>query len=357
MLAIRLDNIGDVLMTTPALAALAADPSRQVTLLASRAGAALAGHLPCVSDVMVYDCPWTGGLHGDPQADQRLLRQLVERRFDAAVIFTVCTQSALPAALMCRMADIGLRLAHSRENPYALLTDWVRDTDVVCTPMRHEVQRQLDLVARVGFHASDDRLVFECRPAERDTARRKLALAGADPGRPWVVIHPGSSAASRRYPPERFGLAAAGIAARSDAQIVFTGGPDDVAACAQAQQSMGCASVSLAGALSLGELAALIGDAAVVVCNNSAPAHLAAAMGTPTVVLYALTNPQHTPWRVRTRVLNHDVACRNCLKSVCPEGHHGCLLGVEPHEVADAAVALLGGRLARPLAVRLGRAA
>jgi ADP-heptose:LPS heptosyltransferase len=109
--------------------------------------------------------------------------------------------------------------------------------------------------------------------------------------------------------------------------------------------------------LSLGELAALIGDAAVVVCNNSAPAHLAAAMGTPTVVLYALTNPQHTPWRVRTRVLNHDVACRNCLKSVCPEGHHGCLLGVEPHEVADAAVALLGGRLARPLAVRLGRAA
>ena len=106
---------------------------------------------------------------------------------------------------------------------------------------------------------------------------------------------------------------------------------------------------SLAGQLTLGELGALIADAALVVCNNSGPAHLAAAAGTPVVVLYALTNPQHTPWKVPCRVLNHSVPCRNCLKSVCPQGHHRCLLGVEPETVADAAVELLLECTRRPV--------
>jgi ADP-heptose:LPS heptosyltransferase len=70
--------------------------------------------------------------------------------------------------------------------------------------------------------------------------------------------------------------------------------------------------------------------------------HIAAALGTPVVDLYALTNPQHTPWRVPSRVLSHDVPCRNCLKSACPQGHHDCLRGVEPAAVVSAAVALLG---------------
>jgi len=93
--------------------------------------------------------------------------------------------------------------------------------------------------------------------------------------------------------------------------------------------------------LSLGEFAALIAGARLVLCNNSAPAHLAAALGTPVVVAYALTNPQHTPWSVRTRVLSHDVPCRWCLRSVCVEGHHACLRGVPAQALADAALGLI----------------
>jgi ADP-heptose:LPS heptosyltransferase len=97
----------------------------------------------------------------------------------------------------------------------------------------------------------------------------------------------------------------------------------------------------LAGALSLGETVALIERASLLVCNNSLPAHLAAALGTPLVALYALTNPQHTPWQAAARVLSHDVDCRWCLKSRCPQQHHACLRGVMPEEVADAALSLL----------------
>lgn len=68
---------------------------------------------------------------------------------------------------------------------------------------------------------------------------------------------------------------------------------------------------------------------------------MAAALGTPVVDLYALTNPQHTPWQVPSRVLSHDVPCRWCYSSVCRTGHHLCLRGVAPAEVVAAALDLL----------------
>jgi ADP-heptose:LPS heptosyltransferase len=97
---------------------------------------------------------------------------------------------------------------------------------------------------------------------------------------------------------------------------------------------------SLAGALSLEEFAALLAASPLLVSNNTGAVHIAAATGTPVVDLYALTNPQHTPWLVPHRTLSSDVPCRNCFKSVCPEGHHGCLDGVEVEDVVAAACEL-----------------
>ncbi len=104
---------------------------------------------------------------------------------------------------------------------------------------------------------------------------------------------------------------------------------------------MGVPSFSLAGELDLGELAALLAMAPLLIANNTGPVHIAAAVGTPVVDLYALTNPQHTPWGVPSRVLNHDVPCKYCYKSVCPEGHHDCLALVPPEAVVEAVWALL----------------
>ena len=98
---------------------------------------------------------------------------------------------------------------------------------------------------------------------------------------------------------------------------------------------------SLVGHLDLGEMAALVSLAPVLIANNTGPVHIAAALRTPVVDLYALTNPQHTPWMVPCRVLSHDVACRWCYKSVCPEGHHHCLRLVDADEAYGAACELL----------------
>ncbi|HEY3461156.1 MAG TPA: glycosyl transferase, partial [Casimicrobiaceae bacterium] len=99
MLAVRLDGIGDLLMTTPALRALKeAHAGRSLALLVSPAGAAVARALPFVDDVIVFRAPWMKTAEtsaASPDATQALAAQLRARAFDAGVIFTVCTQSAL----------------------------------------------------------------------------------------------------------------------------------------------------------------------------------------------------------------------------------------------------------------------
>lgn len=345
ILAIRLDNLGDVLMTTPALRALrAAVPGRHVTLLTSSSAAVLAGHLPVADAVWGYDAPWVK--HGlpapDVAVDLGMIEQLRRGRFDAAVIFTVYSQSALPAALMCRLAGIPLCLAHCRENPYQLLSDHVTESEPH-QRVRHEVARQLDLVATVGAVPQDTSLAFDVRALDRQMLRARLRhVSGSqqrDIGR-WLMVHPGATAASRRWPPERFGAVAARLAPEFDGIAVTGSATEQVlvdTVCAYA----GPKAVPLAGALTLGELGALIEQADLLVANNSGPVHLAAALGTPVVDLYALTNPQHTPWQVPHRVLHANVPCGYCYRSVCQTPGHPCLSGVSVEDAVAAAHSLL----------------
>ena len=122
---------------------------------------------------------------------------------------------------------------------------------------------------------------------------------------------------------------------------MFTGTAVEEALVESIRAVVGVGSHSLAGRLDLGELAALLSLGPVLIANNTGPVHVAAAVGAPVVDLYALTNPQHTPWAVPHRVLSADVPCKYCYKSVCPAGHHDCLRLVSPESVVEAAVALL----------------
>ena len=265
----------------------------------------------------------------DSRADHALIRRLHDARFDAAAIFTVYSQNPLPAATLCTLAEVPLRLAHCRENPYQLLTHWVPDPEPEHL-LRHEVRRQLDLVRSVGCQISDERMVLEVPSVARMRVLGQLQRLGVDPRSAWVVIHPGTTAPSRRYPPEQFALAARRLVLDVDMQVIFTGSSGERTEVEQIQTAMGVHSFSLAGELDLGELAALLAMAPLLIANNTGPVHIAAAVGTPVVDLYALTNPQHTPWGVPNRVLNHDVPCKYCYKSVCPEGHHHCLRSFHP---------------------------
>jgi len=347
ILCVRLDALGDVLMCTPAMRALhTALPGRSLTLLSSPSGAAALPFIPELDDAIVHAAPWMkAGVPAQPGALLELAATLAARRFDAAVVFTTYTQSALPAALLCWLAGIPLRLAHCRENPYHLLTDWVPDPEPH-TMVRHEVQRQLDLVRRVGAerpcHAGRPlALSFAVRADDLAAVRGRLQHLGVDPDQPWLLLHPGASAASRRYPAGHWARVLTLLGLRTGLPLVITGSAAETGLAEEIRAGCGVAAHSLAGQLSLGELGAALRLAAVALTNNSGPAHVAAAVGTPVVALYALTNPQHTPWHVRSRVLFQDVPCRFCFKSSCPAGHHACLAGVAPERVVEAVLDLL----------------
>jgi lipopolysaccharide heptosyltransferase II len=360
ILCVRLDSLGDVLMSTPAMRALKEErPDRRITLLTSPSGAAAARLVPEIDDVIVYEAPWMKHTaeRFDPSSEYVMAELLRARGFDAAVIFTVYSQNPLPAAFLCYLAGIPLRLAHCRENPYQMLTDWVKDTEPQ-ERVRHEAQRQLDLVATVGAWTVDRSISVHVPTGATEKVTALLVAAGLDFARPWLVLHAGATAASRRYPPEMYAEAARSLISECDAQIVFTGGPDEVELIeqirAQAAASRDAAAnnlISLAGLLDLGEMAALLKLAPLLLSNNTGPVHMAAGLGTPAVVLYALTNPQHTPWETPSKVLFNDVPCKFCYKSVCPEGHHQCLRGVSPDRVVEAARAFLNARISGPAAV------
>lgn len=340
LLCVRLDSMGDVLMTSPALRALRESvPGRHITLLTSSSGTAIARLIPEVDAAITYDPPWMKHTppRESPIPETAMIEQLRCGGFDGAVIFTVFSQNPLPAAFMCYMAGIPLRLAHCHENPYQLLTDWVPDPEPT-DGIRHEVQRQLDLVANIGARTSNERLSLTVPPAADDDALRALVAAGVDPDRPWCVVHPGATAASRRYPPELFADVVKGLAGL-ELQVVLTGSPAERPLVATIADSVPAANV--AGALDLPAFAALLARAPLLVSNNTGPVHIASAVGTPVVDIYALTNPQHTPWGVPSRVLSFDVPCRNCFRSECPVGHHDCLRRIPPQQVVAAAADLL----------------
>jgi lipopolysaccharide heptosyltransferase II len=348
VLAVRLDNLGDVLVTSPALRAIKESlPAAALTLLASPSGAAAGRLNPFVDDVIVYEAPWVDPwqrLPLDPAREQAMVATLRERAFDAAVIFTSFRQSPLPAAYLCYLAGIPLRLGATFDGAGSLLSTRLKRPE----QLTHEVERHLDLVRAVGLTASADDLVL----AVPERARAKVApLVQALSGDgPLVVIHPGCTMPARTYPWEQFADAADLIARDLDATIALTGAPDEAPLVEQIRGRMRLPAHSLAGALDVAELAALIAAADLVITNNTGPMHIAAAVQTPVVALFALTNPpeQWGPWRVPHRRLSHEVPCRICYSRVCPTDH-ACLREVRPDMVMEAARALLLGRPAYTL--------
>jgi lipopolysaccharide heptosyltransferase II len=344
LLCIRLDSLGDVLMMTPAIRALKTGAAgRHITLLTSPSGAEVARLVPEIDDVLIYEAPWVKSSAARPDStfDRALIRRLHALSFDAAVIFTTFSQSPLPAALLCHLAEIPLRLAHAREQVYGLLTDRVPESEPE-RGIRHEVRRQLDLVATVGPRTDDERLSLHVLEQAAEAARRILGERGVDTERPWAVLHPGSTAASRRYPADLYSEAVRRLVAEHGWQMVLTGSEAERDLVQEIGRRSGMPIHDLTGLLDLPGLVALIASAPVLITNNTGPSHIAAAVGTPVVCLYALTNPQHTPWLVPSRVLSQDVACRWCYRSVCPEGHHACLRGVPPEAVVAAALEMAG---------------
>jgi ADP-heptose:LPS heptosyltransferase len=348
ILCIRLDSLGDVLLCTPAIRALRASlPGSHLTLLTSPAAAAVAPHIPELDAVIGYAAPWMQhDVAGGAAALLECAARLAAERFDGAVIFTSPSKSPLPAALLCHLAEIPLRLASCREDPCQLLSHWVPEDEPEGVT-RHEVQRQLDLVGHIGCATEDTRLSFAVPPAARARVTELLGAAGVDPQSPYLVLHAGANVAARRYPLRHWLVLIGLLGTHVGHPIILTGDQPEAESLRPLAETWVGPAHSLIGKLDVGELGALIQSASLLITGNNGPAQIAAALGTPLLDLHALANPQ-THWRVSHRLLFHDDERHDSLRSSRTEGTHDCLDQLSPRTVIEAAIELLASAPPRP---------
>jgi ADP-heptose:LPS heptosyltransferase len=320
VLIARLDNEGDVLLAGPAVRAVAAGAGR-VTLLCGPRGRHAAELLPGVDEIIVRRAEWI-----DPEPEpvdraslEAFVDDLAARGLDRAFVLTSFHQSPLPLALLLRMAGVKEIAATSVDYPGSLLDVRHRICDSA-----HEVERSLSLVSTLGYALPprDDGALRVRRPGARPL----------DPG--YAVVHPGASVPARAWAPERNAALVRALAA-AGRRVVVTGGPGERALTARVAGEDG---LDLGGRTTLAELADVLAGAACVVVGNTGPAHLAAAVGTPVVSLFAPTVPavRWRPWRVPHVLLYADVPCAGCRARTCPVPDHPCLGGVAVEYVMSA---------------------
>lgn len=329
---VRPDNAGDVLLAGPAIRAVSAGSDR-VTVLAGPHGSAAARLLPGVDEVVEWRCPWI-----DPAPDpvrrqdvDDLVDLLAARGFDRALVLVSFHQSPLPTALVLRMAGVPWIGAVSVDYPGSLL-----DLRHRVDEMLPEAERALSLAVAAGFALppGDDGALAVRRPLPD--------VSHLLPGRPFVVLHPGTSVPARAWPADRFGEAATLLTAAGH-RVVVTGSPAERALTAAVAGDS--AAVDLGGRTTVEELAAVLAAADVVVVGNTGPAHLAAAVRTPVVSLFAPTVPavRWAPYRVPTVLLgDQQAACRDTRVTRCPFEGHPCLSSVAAEDVLRAVEQLCG---------------
>ncbi|MDQ3859385.1 MAG: glycosyltransferase family 9 protein [Actinomycetota bacterium] len=331
VLLVRLDSAGDVLLMGPAVRAVA--PRNRVTFLCGRRGRAAAELLPGIDAIVEHTAPWIDPEPDalDPESTLALVAELAALALDQAIVFTSFHQSALPTALLLRLAGVPTVAAYSEEYPGSLLDLRLRDSGDI-----HEVERALSLAEALGH-----------RPPPRDDLRLRVERPGGAPPAepPYVVVHPGTSVPARAWPHARHAelVEVLAIAGR---RVVVTGAPHERELTRFVAGERRPGVVDLGGRTSFAELADVLAGADAVVVGNTGPAHLAAAVGTPVVSLFAPTVPaaRWAPWGVPAVLLgDQEAPCAGSRALVCPVEGHPCLASVQVSDVVSALAAVSRG--------------
>ena len=321
---IQTSFLGDTILTTPLLAQLAhRGPVDVVTTPA--AASVLTGH-PAVRQVIVYD---KRGAHAGLFGFTTMMSRLKAAAYDTAYL----AQGSLRSALLVFAARIPERIGFATSSG-----SWLYTTKVAYRDDLHHAARLLLLSRPNGREPTDEEMRPSLAPgaAERSVVDELLRSRGVEPGERLIALAPGSVWATKRWPyyvQLALGLADAG-------RIVVVGGADDRALAAEIVSAVPGA-VDTTGALPLLASADLIGRCAVLVTNDSAPLHLASAMGTPTVAIFGPTVPEFGfgPLAQAKAVLGHEsLACRPCHRHGprrCPLTHFRCMRELSAELVAE----------------------
>jgi ADP-heptose:LPS heptosyltransferase len=341
LLAVRLDNIGDVVMLGPALRTLKRSlPHSHLTLMVTKAGNKVTPMLPWVDDVILHRPIWqeiSPDLEFDPKQDLGMAGMLRSRDFDAAVIFTSFSQSPYPPAYLCYLAGIPVRLGQSKEFGGRVLTHWIKSPP----DDLHQVDRNLHLLESAGLETGGRSLELQVPEADQEAAEALLQGYGLAAGERFIALAPGASCAARQYDATRFAQVASLLKKETGLPQVVVGSERETSAAKRISDARnGRPAVALG--TSVGVMAGILRRAGLLIGNNSGPMHIADAVGTPMVILYSGAELREQ-WRPRSApavLLTRPAACSPCHRMQCPYSME--CLDIPPEKVVEQALAILG---------------
>jgi len=329
ILVVQSGFLGDVVLTTPLIAGLRRRvPTAEITMLVTPAARPLVAHHPGLDSVVVDDKRGDGrGVGGL----WRLAAALRRQRFTVAL----AAHKSVRTALALRAAGIPRRVGFASAPGARLYTERVPRPVA-----RHDRDRLLELLRPFGGHDDEPCAPWVALDAVT-RAQAELALAPAlATGRPLAAICPGAAWRTKRWPAEAYGALVRDLE-RGGFTCVLLGAPDERGITAQVHAAAEGRGLDLAGTTDMGVTAAVLARAAVVVTNDSAPMHVASALGVPQVAIFCATVPAqgYGPLGTRAVVVEKDLACRPCGRhggDRCPRGTDDCMMLVEVVEVRAA---------------------
>lgn len=335
-IVVRAPNwVGDAVMTVAAFRELRSlFPHAHITVVSKPGTADIFHGADCADEVLVYE---RRGLSSFWQQ----VREWKERRFDLALLF----QNAFEAAAISFLARVPQRVGYDTERRAFMLTN------PVAVPSwknkRHEIFYYLNLVTELAqklletphHEVSDPQFQIEVSPERKKDALK--FLGGTDAGKPLVLLCPGSvNSRAKRWPVERY-AALADQLAEFGATVALIGSPGELEVSKQVAKSTKRPPMLLTGKTSVAEVAALISVADVLVTNDTGPAHIGAAIGTPTLVIFGPTNPLTTrPYGSAGEIIRHPPDCAPCMLRDCPIDHR-CMTAITAEEVFQRTAAVI----------------
>lgn len=340
ILVVRLDRIGDVALSFPAVRSIRLRyPNARIAWLVRPAARTLAERCPDSDEVIEYDYA-SGGVHRGIAGWYSMAAQLRRRKFDMAFILHPTVRSHMTAAA----AGIPYRAGVDTRGGW-LLTH--RIADLRREGYQHESRYAQDVTRALGVPITEEVPKLVLYQTDFLRAREILRAAGTDPSFPYVIFHAGASSISKCWPREHFEALARRLSDEEGCQIVWTGDASTAGTNAWlAQRVQG--SADLTGRTDVPALGALCRDAAAVITNDSGPAHIAAASGARVLSIFGRKEPglSERRWRPMgplVKTLRKDVGCVTCLADRCTIGFE-CLRALTPAEAHEAARALMARR-------------
>jgi lipopolysaccharide heptosyltransferase I len=321
ILAIKLSSLGDIFHVLPALRCLKTGLDSEIDFVTQTEYSALAGCFKDVSRVIGFP------RRRFVSAAGRFAAELRREKYDLVVDF----QGLLKSAFVARMARGSRRIGPSFCREFAgVFYDEVagkRDKN------RHAVDENLDVVRHLGL---------ACGPAEFPLHVPPLRMSEPHPR---VVMIVSSRWPTKNWPLPDFARVAHMLVSRKGASVFVAGGPDDVEMAEEVRRLAGSKVINLAGRLSLVDLAGLLAETDLLVSNDTGPAHIAAALGTPVLALFGPTDHVRTgPYGAQNRVLTSNVRCRPCFSRRCRTGDVACMAGIGVDDVLAEAASMLDVR-------------